>query len=158
MKTSRRHFLLLEVMIAFALVVACVIPMLRPHLYMLTEEKRFMREVELDRLVGVLYCDMLVERFYRPNITWLTITSGEPITIDDNRVANLGYSGTYRFKVTKKKGKFSDDFYSLDFLTITYTFKPTYGGEPLEYSYDLFVQRLPDTTVHDLPEGGTKNV
>ncbi len=148
-----RHFLLLEVMIAFALVALCVIPMLRPHLYMLTQEQDFLREVELDRVVGVLYCELLVEGFYRSTIPWRSIEEEETVVIDDDRVRALGYKGFYTFAIEKEKGKISEGVYSLFLISITYTLTPSGGGAPLVYTYELFVQRAEQVT----EKGGTTN-
>lgn len=131
----------MEVLIAIAIVALCIIPLLNPHLFMFQEEKRFIREVELDRQVGILYANLLVDGFYHETIDWETIVSGEPIPITDAAIAALGYSGNYKFAVKKKKAKIDEDRYALYLLKITYTFKPFDGGKTLSYSYLLFLQR-----------------
>lgn len=155
-KIHKRHILLLEVLIAIAIIVMCIVPMLQPHLYMLQEEKSFIREVELDRVVGVVYTNLLVDRFYRPNITWDEILSGYTHPIDSPDLTRLGYTGSYSFKLDKKKGKMAEDEFALDLLKVTLAFQPK-GGKPISYSYDLFVQRIPKaediTQTPDEPAG-----
>ncbi len=144
-KTRKRHILLLEVMIAIAIILMCIVPMLQPHIFMLVEEKEFIREVDLDRVVGLLYSDLLVEKFYRNTILWSEIESGEPRTIDNADANRLGYKGTYNFKVKLKKSKINENDYALDLVTVKYDFIPTNGKKTLSYSYDLFVQRSTET-------------
>jgi hypothetical protein len=138
---SKRHILLLEVLVAIAIVVLCIVPLLRPHLFILTEEKRFIREVELDRLVGILYANLLIEGFYHGNIKWDTIANGESIPLDDPAVRDLGFTGSYKFSLEKKKAKVEEDNYILNLIRISYSFDPIGGGTSVVYSYDLFVQR-----------------
>jgi hypothetical protein len=106
-----------------------------------------MREVELDRLVGVFYGNLLIDGFYRGGLEWRMIESKEAYPIDDPTLSELGFTGTYSFKIGKKKGKIKDEAYTLFLLKINYEFKSITGGEPLKYTYDLFVQR--DKEVED---------
>lgn len=151
-RSNKRHILLLEVLVALAIITMCIVPMLRPHLFMLAEEQKFVREVELDRLVGNIYTNLLIDRFYRQGITWDEIATDEQRPVDHADLKRLGYKGTYAFKIKLKKGKMSESDFALDLLTITYTMKPTDGGLSLKYSYDLLVQRVPQ--VEDLTQKG----
>lgn len=141
MQLNKRHILLLEVLIAFSIVVMCIFPMLQPFLFMLTEERRFMREVELDRLVGNIYADLLVNGFYRGGVEWRMIDSKQDYPIENPMLTELGFIGSYSFKIEKKKGESPKEVFKLFLLKISYEFKPITGGEPLKYAYKLFVQR-----------------
>lgn len=149
-RVSKRHFLLLEVLIALAIVLATIMPMLQPHLAMLMDEKGFIREVELDRVSNVLYCDLLVNRFYRsPVISWEEITSGREQPLVSPELSKLGYTGSYLMGVRLPK-KLEDQANSAtDLLTITFTFSSSLGGAPIVYHYELFVQRTPNVEETD---------
>ncbi len=138
---KKRHVLLLEVLIALAIVTLCILPLLHPHVAILSEEKSFVREIELDRLVGLIHSDMLVEQFYRENIQWWTIEQDQPIEITDDRLDKLGFRGSYSFKRKLRKSKMEDGMYLHNLVSVIYAFTPTQGGDPLSYSYDLYVTR-----------------
>ncbi len=154
-RVRKRHFLLLEVLIALGIVLVCIVPMLQPHLAMLMEEKRFIREVELDRVANVLYCDLLVNRFYRsPPITWEDITSGRPNPLDSPELTRLGYTGSYMTAVRLPKKQEEQADSPLDLLKITFTFNSSLGGTPIVYNYDLFIQRTPNVEEKEDEENG----
>lgn len=139
----KRSILLLEVLIAITLVSLCILPLLSSSLFIYTEEKRFSRETELDRLVGLFYSDLLV-KFYQTSVSWHAIESAEVAVIGDPRLEKLGYRGSYHFILKARKGKLEESIYALNLLQILYRFTPIHGGKPLEYAYYLFVQRQSD--------------
>jgi len=142
MKSERRHILLLEVLIALMIVTMCIMPLLAPHIAMVQEERAFQREIELDRLVNLLYGDLLVEKFYRQEQEWWAVLNGSSTEIQDERVKDLGYQGKYVIQRSLKKQKLQDvDDYRYNLLTVKYEFTPLSGGDPLNYTYKLYVKR-----------------
>lgn len=141
MRVIKRHVLLLEVLIALMLVVLCILPLLTPHVAMVQEERKFQREIELDRLVSQIYAELLVEGFYRQNVQWWSIMNKSIVDIQDHRVADLGYTGSYFIERKNKKNMVGTDDYRFNLLLITYAFTPLEGGDTLKYTYKLFVQR-----------------
>jgi hypothetical protein len=159
LKVNKRHFLLLEVLIAFILIVVCMLPLITPHTFILTEQKKFMQQLEVDHLVNLVYAD-IVERLYRNEIPWNSIINGSVFEIDDfilQRIRydkKLPYKGTYQFgeiihKPTDESPK------KLYVLKLDMNFipegKPMAGHETeipgtLKYHYELFA-------VRDLGEG-----
>lgn len=107
-KKSKRHFLLLEVLIAFALVVLCAFPLIYPMTYILKSQKQFGRIVDLDHYVNLIYVEVL-ERLYKGEIDWDKIESGATFDIDSSLLEKLNikppfpYKGTYKFVLEKKK-------------------------------------------------------
>lgn len=99
---KKRSFLLLEVLIAFAIIAMCMLPLIAPHTFILREQKKFIEQVELDHLVNLVYAD-IIERLYRNEIGWGSLTSGTAFDVDEfllERIQykeKLPYKGTYSF-------------------------------------------------------------
>lgn len=120
----RRHQLLLEVMIAFALIVICVIPLLQPHWFMLRFQQDFIKQVELDHVVNLLYGDM-VAKLYANELDWRILENSKLEEIDESMLSHVGitknfpFKGTYQFKVLDKKSSKTVELavyrFSLDF-------------------------------------------
>ena len=142
MKREKRHILLLEVLIALMLVTMCILPLLAPHIAMVQEERVFQREIELDRIVNLLYGDLLVEKFYRQEQEWWSVLNATSTEIQDERVRKLGYTGSYTIsrKLRKKKLQGVED-YRYNLISIRYEFTPESGENPLTYTYELYVKR-----------------
>lgn len=158
-KFRKRHFLLLEVIIAFILIVMCIIPLISPHTFILIEQKKFIHKIEADHLVNLTYAD-IVERLYLNEIPWNRVVSGDGFEIDDSLLERIKYEkmfpykGTYRFGEIKHKPK-DESLRKLYLLKLEMKFVPAdkskkdYEEEvpgTLNYYYELFV-------VRDLGEG-----
>ena len=83
-RCTRRHSLLLEVLISFAIIALCILPLLYPHVYILKSQQEMIRTVELDHVVNLIYASTL-EKLYLNQIPWDTIESKKEIPIDPNR-------------------------------------------------------------------------
>jgi hypothetical protein len=57
----RRPFMLLEVMIAFALVLSAFLPLIYPHYFIYQQQRQFIAKIEIDMLVNSLYAAILVQ-------------------------------------------------------------------------------------------------
>lgn len=155
-KNHKRHYLLLEVMIAFAIVAMCVLPLIAPHVFILKEQKSFVQKVELDHLVNLIYAD-IIERLYRNDISWAEVTSEKFYPIDEsllNRVgwtSRLPYQGEYQFKIDRYKPKKQPAPYTLFLLDLTIRFVPPETAKEatekektasqIKYEYKVFVER-----------------
>lgn len=153
--TSRRPIALLEVLIAFALIALCILPLIYPHVFILRSEKKFISTVELDHVVNLLYADRL-QKLYQNDISWQEIESGNPISITPSMIEAAGYSGdlpftgTYQFVKLKQKPKDPKDksayLFSLEF---TFNAKPgqfldkSEDDSKMVYKYKVAVERSP---------------
>lgn len=170
LKRLHKHpFLLLEALIAFALVALCVIPLIYPHVGMLKAERRFVRTVELDHVVNLLYADIL-EKLYlnKIGINDLFQVSYE---VDETALRNSGYTkpfpffGSYKFTDKKHKPKQAGP-YGLYLVQLNFTFLPKEfsNANPkikeentLEYEYEIFLvrdQRPPGSSTGQSTQGG----
>jgi len=107
-RISKRQFTLLEVMIAFALIVLCIIPLIYPHVFILKTQRDFIKKIAVDHIVNLHYAD-LVEKMYKNEIPWDEIMQEAPIPIGKDKIKQLmgegsfPYEGSYRFIEIKHK-------------------------------------------------------
>lgn len=129
-KVSKRPMLLLELMIAFMLVVLCAFPLLYPHFYMIKAEKEAICTIELDRLIGFIYADIIV-KLYRNEIPWSEIESNQAYPIDKLMLSNqlvqqltaTQYTGSYSFeKIDKTQSDDINDPISHHHMKVVFTF------------------------------------
>lgn len=161
MKILRRSsFLLLEVLIAFMLVVMCAIPLVEPHTAILTEQKRWIRTVQLDHFVNLFYAK-ITEQLYLNQIDWDTIVSGREVLITQDQMKELigtplPFQGKYFFKVKRFKPG-GESLYRHYLLSLNFEFlKKGEKKNPLTFTYILFVVR--DLSDGQLSEGSDEEL
>lgn len=138
------------------LVVLVMLPILGPHVDMLLEEKRFIREIEADRVVSELYAELLENGFYQQNISWNIIENQIPQPVDDPRLKKIGYDGEVNFAIkSRQRGEIGNNIRNY-LVSITYQLTPRKQGRPLEFYYLLAVQHpgewtIPDEEENELP-------
>ena len=165
MRLRKHHQMLLEVLISLTLVLMCLLPLLQPHVVMIQNEKEFIREVQLDRVVNQLFANMLVDQFYGQRINWNMIAEKSNMTVDSSDVKALGYQGSYVIIHSQPQPEETalDETKAFHLLQILYTFKPVIaGGKTLQYTFDLFVQKplpkqAPSENPTQTPTGGTSS-
>ncbi len=148
------HFLLLEVLISFALVVLAVLPLIYPHFYIYQEQRAFIHKINLDMAVNLIYVN-LVEKLHKNEIPWMDIQNDRVMHIDENLLKQAGYEkpfpyeGTYQFHLLKTK---KNPQYALNRVELTLRFLPKTAkknndnkaspNSPLTYKYELFIAQL----------------
>lgn len=147
----RRPILLLEVIIAFALVALCVLPLIYPHVFILRSEKQFVSEVELDHRVSLIYADIM-EKLYRKEIPWQDIIGQKETPIDlsggsrKDEKGTLPYKGSYKFVKYKQKAK-DEESHNMYLFRLIFSFQPVEGllqdkdRKPLTYEYLIPIER-----------------
>lgn len=149
----RRPIVLLEVLIAFALIALCILPLIYPHVFILRSERKFISTVELDHVVNLLYADRL-QKLYQNEISWQEIENGNPTPITPSMIESAGYSGdlpfigTYQFVKIRQKPKEPKDraayLFSLEFTFTAKTGEFLEKGEDskIVYKYQVPVERI----------------
>lgn len=149
-KLRKRMMLLLEAMIAFALVVLCALPLISPHVGMLKAQRKFVRKVDLDHAVNLLYASVL-EQLYVNSLGWNEIFQAS-FPISKEELQPLGYEGSYNFNEVPPRFKPRDPNapYALYLVTLTFNFLPVELSQApddvkqkntLKYRYEVFVVR-----------------
>lgn len=149
-KKSRRHILLLEVLIAFALVVLCIFPLIAPHVFILKAQYEFNDKIILDQKISQFYAQTL-EKIYKNEIPWSAFEQETHFPIEKEQLgmdAHFDYSGTYHFKIVRQKGKEKQPF-NANVVTLTISLVPTIKQEDsmksskaLNYEYRFFAAHL----------------
>lgn len=88
----KRSFTLLEVLIAFLLIVIAVIPLMAPYPYIFKAQKVFIYDLEMDRLSALYYVDFIA-RIYKKEIDPSQFKEEELWPIEDK--LPIPYKGTY---------------------------------------------------------------
>lgn len=144
---KKRPFTILEVLIAIFLISLIAIPLIGPQTYMFVQQRKFVKEVELDRLISLVYSEIIVLLFEN-KINWNSIIGGEVMAIDPTFLKNLGFSdetlewkGSFSFeKIINKPEPPSDWTVYLFKLTISFVPK-VQGGETRQVAYEVFISR-----------------
>lgn len=127
LKVRRRFFTLLEVLIAFAIVVLCALPLIYPHSVMLREQHQFVRELELDHAVNLLYGN-IAEKLYLNKINWPDLNNNtfeisEAMLKEAHYDKPLGFKGSFAFIEEKHKPKKIGN-YNIFKFNLVFTFIP----------------------------------
>lgn len=161
---NKRPVLLLEVVIALMLVALCVVPLLAPQAYILYRQQRFLKEVDLDHLVNLLYADIVV-RLYRNDIPWNNIIEGTEFQIDPDTLRRINfdqylpYKGVYRFAIKRQKPQKKESPFTIYLLNLDFYFTPTDVKSPskvLKYHYEVFLIRYLETGETEILESDTE--
>ena len=143
-QAKHRPFLLLEIMIAFALIVVCALPLLAPQLWMVEKEKQAVREIEADRLANLVFV-YLAEQLYSNEITWDQLISSTRQELDikgwlEPQLRSLYYTIQYEFR--ELKADIQDLGKSKHLFQLSVYFIPLLKNQkPLVFSYKLYVER-----------------
>lgn len=163
-KVQKRHFSLMEVMIAFVLILFCLVPLLYPNMAMYREQSRFTDKIKIDHAVTLLYGD-LVERLHRREISFdqLIQKNGGALAIPPESLLNAGINPKFPYEVTltakqiKMKGD-TTGIYIVALLEFTYAFKEKKDKNPnlLEFTYKLPVVKLKPESQQESSEEPSK--
>jgi hypothetical protein len=125
-RTKKHSFLLLELMVALALVSTCAIPLVRtPFLYM-RRQTLALEEIQL-HLESEKALGFIKEKFYRNEIAWKDLDSGQkkPLVLSEDSLdlPNLGasYHRTCRIKSVQIKDGKNEEIWAKVILEINFT-------------------------------------
>lgn len=127
--------ILLEIMIALALITLCVLPLLAPRAAMLNEQRKLIHTMELDHLVSLLYVDVL-ERLHKNEIPWKDLMEQTSFPVDEGMLKRIsptatiphGLIGTYRFDTIRCKTNIEKGL-TLPLLHLTFVFQKEDTGD-----------------------------
>lgn len=157
LKLNKRPILLLEVLIAFAIIALCILPLMHPHAAMLKSQKEFIRKIELDHAINLMTAHV-IERLYTNEIPWSTIDGNLIHPLDFNLVQGLSpafpFKAGYQFEITQTKPpKKENSPVTANLVQIRLFFAPKDNTDSLEqllqnndeqllaYSFTQFIKR-----------------
>lgn len=165
MLSKRRPILLLEVLIAFAIIVLCIFPLIYPHAAMAKAQREFIKKIELNHTVELLFAQ-IYQDLLTNKIDWGDIENKRrfELTPQDleklNNNKSLPYQGHYYFEevIHKPKAQTPQDITAYIF-NVVFKFYPQYETKKttlkgqtkktLEYKYKIFILRDLKTAPQD---------
>jgi hypothetical protein len=144
---GQRHVVLLEVLIAFILIVLCILPLIYPHVAIYRAEKQFIDTVKLDHDVNLLYGHIL-QKLHQNTIPFSDLENQVQRPVDNKLWEEAGikemppFEGIYKFTIRNKKPLQPAPKMYLFYLDFTFVRKGAKENEdPLKYHYEIFVER-----------------
>ncbi len=142
----KRPFLLLEVLIAIALVALCAYPLISPHYRLAGEKQSAIRRLQLERGADEAFCEVQ-ERLYKGEVSWdaiikptkakpRAILSLTPLTISVSEKEET-YTATAVLTTKEKHAKGKRKYFRLFDIAIALR-----GNTDLTYHYSLYAERL----------------
>jgi len=145
----KSHMILLEVLIALALLALCVLPLVAPHFTIVKSHIQFNHLLEVDRIANQLYVDFL-ERLHKHEIAWSVIQNEQYIPIEDSVWWRLIpdkkeplFAGTYQFQEIKHKEN-KETGWGVYLLRLNLALNPLQAGNnapPNLFTYTITVLR-----------------
>lgn len=135
---TKRPFLLLEVLIALALVALCMLPLVYPHFWMVKKEKSAVQMIKEDAKVGLVYIHLL-EKLYMNELPWERLLDGlfYPVQMDGNDNEKITYSFS---EVLSKEEEGTGNSHHL--LKLQIRFEPNLPSDkPRNYEFEIYVER-----------------
>lgn len=134
-RKTKRAFLLLEVLIAFALVTLCAIPLIYPHAAIYRTQKEFVNKIELDHEVNLIYVNLL-EKLHRNEIPLEDIRHETLFTLPQTI---KGYTGTYHFETIREKSSVALGGPGAMLAALKIEFKNPLTKKSYLFSYKVFL-------------------
>lgn len=154
MRISRKpSYVLLEIMIAIALVSLCALPLALSPLQTLKKEIELLEKLECERIAEVSFAE-IKEELLRNEIPWKELSTSKkekninPLRPYTFSLRGIGYREIKRqykiFCPNEKEGAKGKMYRHL--LISLELFYPSNKKNPLYYDYHLFAQKIPDET------------
>lgn len=91
--------ILLEILIAMAIVVLCIIPLVSPFAWMLNAERNHTKELFLDHAISLFYVDV-IKKLHMKEIAWGDIQQGKIFQVDDLMWKENGYINPLPYRIS----------------------------------------------------------
>lgn len=147
-KKFKRHFQLLEVMVAAFIILICAAPALKIFTTIYIEQRETIRENQRDHLAHLVFANV-IEQLYKRSISIDDIMKGSTHEVNDPALVELlkrwSYEGTYSFSHTKVYTKKGEEHPSKYLTTITIRMnnlspkKLNRERKPLDYDYEVYI-------------------
>jgi hypothetical protein len=147
----KRPFLMLEVLIAFALIIFCIAPLTIPHFAILKEQKASINNMRINHAVSNIYVAIL-EKMHKMEVPLNDIENKTVFPVDFQELKEIqGYSATYQFSIIKLNIRKTDGFTTY-LVNLQLNFVPTFKGKPYTYDYEIFFATKKDLNANLPPD------
>ncbi len=148
MKSRKRGFLIIDVLIAFAIFSLCILPLLAPHFLILRSEIDSLRTAQLERWADSSYADVK-ELLYEREIPWRDLQLGyqhdlrglASVTTGPNELTY--YRRHFEIRGRKQYTKTKRNYRLLEIEIFFTEEKDPRQHRHGQYSYMLFLKRRP---------------
>lgn len=145
-RCEKRHFQLLEVLIAMVLITLCAAPALKIYTNMYRQQVEIVHHYQADHLIHQVHAK-IIENIYKHAISFDEILMGDERSFEDNELAGklkkIGYKCSYTIKKLHQRKLKKEEFVRyLCALDIGLT-NQTDPGNNRTYHYEHFLQGPP---------------
>lgn len=147
-RRKKRPYLLLELLIAFALLTACLLPLTQNPLTMVGKEREMLQELELTREADLLFADVK-QRLYTNKISYENLTRSEEtlklfkLELGKNYTKEFNREIRFRASAKPKKGKAGEDIRLVKVHIVFVSKKKQKKKNTQKFIYNVFVQCIP---------------
>jgi hypothetical protein len=142
---KRRYLTLLEVLVAFSIVVMSIFPLLYPHVFIFRQQSVYTQKIEMNHAVNLMFGE-IYQRLYQQEIPLSEILESREFAIDETLLKMAGYegrqgfTGDYHFRLVKGK---TDDSKSKAAYLVELIFDLKLKGEEPQkiyhFDYTIFI-------------------
>lgn len=151
-KRKKRPYLLLELLIAFALLTTCLLPLTQNPLTMVGQERKMLEELELARIADLMFADVKY-RLYTNKISYEELTKWEekqepPLKLEIGKNYTKEFKREIRLRSKKiNKGKAGEEIRIVNVHIVFVDRKKKENQHTTKFKYKVFVQCAPPNAV-----------
>lgn len=107
LRVNKRHISLIEVVISFAIITLCIIPLIYPHVYIYKKQHEAVHKIELQNAAQLVYSNVY-HKLLKNEIAWndIEIERIFPITKEELKALahdSLPFIGKYQLAIVRQK-------------------------------------------------------
>jgi len=128
---------MLEVLISFALITLCAVPLIYPHISMIKSQNQFINKMKINHSVNLIYVNIL-EKMHKNEILLNDVEEKKIFNVEPEDLKDIvGYKATYQF-ITEKHKRRNSSGQTVCLTTLQLQFIPKVTGKTLIYDYEVF--------------------
>lgn len=145
LKAKKRHFQLLEIMVALLLIVGCAVPVMHIYYNMFKKQDSMARAYEIDHTAHLLH-GKIAERLYKNEYSFDELNGCELVFVDQEigeDLGRLGYACTFTLQTSEPKKDSKDSGKAKRLCDLIIKMKDQRNGEEKIYDYKLYIEGGP---------------
>lgn len=97
----KRSFLLFELLVSLTLIVLCIFPLIKPHVFMRKADWRNLEEIQLERVAQEAFCLLKQELYENKETSWNALHKGFQGKLSEKLTSRLGKIYTCNYEIKK---------------------------------------------------------